>query len=160
MRVFTLRGFTWLLAWKYMIICNISSLRAAMFFSGQKIYLACRAYVLTSALRRVAIFTPIFIIFVCIEFNSFKYCYVTLTIQDQSFVCTKLNGVIYIYMCVCLCLQECLLNLTTSGKHTEWKQNQNRKRIEVGGIIYILYIYIYIYIYIYTHTISKWIVCK
>ena len=37
MHIFTLRGFTWLLAWKYVTICNISSIRAAMFFfSSQK----------------------------------------------------------------------------------------------------------------------------
>ena len=37
MCVFTLHGFTWLLAWKYVTICNISSLRAAIFFQSKNI---------------------------------------------------------------------------------------------------------------------------
>ena len=36
MRIFTLRDFTWLPAWKYVTICNISSLRTAMFFQSKK----------------------------------------------------------------------------------------------------------------------------
>ena len=48
----SLHGFTWLPAWKYMTMCDISWLRAAMFFLVKKIYLARRAF----ALRWVAIF--------------------------------------------------------------------------------------------------------
>ena len=36
MRVFTLRGFTWLPAWKYVTMCNISSLWVATFFPVKK----------------------------------------------------------------------------------------------------------------------------
>ena len=55
--IFTLRSFTWLPAWRYVTICDISSLRTAMFFPVKKINLA---YMLTFALRWVAIFIPIF----------------------------------------------------------------------------------------------------
>ena len=43
MCIFTLCGFTWLLAWKYVTICNISSLK-------KRIYLARGAYTLMFAL--------------------------------------------------------------------------------------------------------------
>ena len=45
--------------WKYVTICNISSLRAAMFFPVKNIYLACGAYALMFALRWAVIFTTL-----------------------------------------------------------------------------------------------------
>ena len=60
MHIFTLHGFMWLLAWKYMTICNISSLRTAMFFLVKEIDLARGAYALTFTLVWVLIFFPIF----------------------------------------------------------------------------------------------------
>ena len=60
MRIFTLRGFTWLSAWRYVTICIMSSPGVAMFFPVEKINLTHRAYALMFALRWVAIFIPIF----------------------------------------------------------------------------------------------------
>ena len=59
MWIFTLCGFTWLPAWRYVTICDIISLGAAMFFPVKKINLARGAYALTFALRWVTIFIPI-----------------------------------------------------------------------------------------------------
>ena len=50
MCVFTLRGFTWLLAWKYVTICNTTSLRAAMFFPIKK-NISCTRSVCTEVSR-------------------------------------------------------------------------------------------------------------
>ena len=60
MCIFTLHCFKFLSAWKYMAICIISLLRAAMFFPVKKIILVPGAYALMFALRWVVIFIPIF----------------------------------------------------------------------------------------------------
>ena len=60
MCIFSLCGFTWLLAWRYVTICDISLLGAAMFFPVEKINLAHGAYALMYVLRWVAIFILIF----------------------------------------------------------------------------------------------------
>ena len=64
MRIFTLRGFTWLPTWKCMTICNKSLLRAAMFFFSSQGNRSCTrsicADVCTGVSADVPIFFPIF----------------------------------------------------------------------------------------------------
>ena len=74
--------------------------------------------------------TQISIAIVCSQLNGFKYYYVTLTIQRQSFICTQLNGQTVLFdpqmrPCQVLSLQVSVdLRVTTIPKVQELKHQK------------------------------------